>query len=119
MSRSFAAQPAFLTGSLAIAGLLAAACLGTSAASAADCVNGYRTLGNGVIALCGEATDSFGATALYRAAPEAAAPEITGSLPGVVRSAPRNLMAESAQDCQPGQYWSFELAETGDVLLAC
>ena len=118
MSRSFASQPAFLTRSLAVAGLLAAACLATSAASAADCVNGYRTIGNDVIVLCDDGPSAFGATALYQA-PEAAAPAIAGSLPDAVRPASRSVMADSAQNCQPGQYWSFALAESGNVLLAC
>jgi hypothetical protein len=122
MSRLFASQPVLLTRSLAVAGLLAAACLGTSAASAADCVNGYRTIGNDVIVLCDDGPSAFGATALYQA-PEAAAPQIVGSLPDAVRPASRSMsrsmMADSAQDCQPGQYWSFALAESGNVLLAC
>ena len=119
MSRSFASHPAFLTRGLAIAGFLAAASLGTSAASAVDCINGYRTIGNDVIVLCDDGPSAFGATALYQAAPEAAAPEIVGSLPDAVRPASRSVMADSARDCQPGQYWSFALAESGNVLLAC
>ena len=119
MSRTSASQPASLTRGLAVAGLLAAACLGTSAASAADCVNGYRTVGNDVIVLCDDGPSAFGATALYQAPPEAAAPEIVGSRPGAVRPASRSVMADSAQHCRPGQYWSFALAESGNVLLAC
>ena len=119
MPRSFSSQPAFLIRGVVIGGFLAAAGLGISAASAADCVNGYRTIGNDVIVLCDDGPSALGATALYQAGPEAAAPEIVGSLPDAVRPASRNMMADSAQDCQPGQYWSFALAESGNVLLAC
>jgi hypothetical protein len=72
-----------------------------------------------VVVLCDGASDPFGATALYRAAPVDTAPEVTGSLPSAVPPAPRGLMAGNPQDCQPGQYWSFNLAESGSVMLAC
>lgn len=120
MSRLLEYAPATLTRSLALAGLVAAACLGASAASAADCVNGYRTIGNDVIVLCDPASDPLGSTALYGTAPGTAAPAITGSVPApAARTAPRNLMAESPADCQPGQYWSYDLAESGNVMLRC
>ncbi len=51
---------------LAVAVAAGVSWLGVSAASAQDCVNGYRTLGNGVIALCDEAGPAGGLPADYR-----------------------------------------------------
>lgn len=118
MSRLLEYAPATLTRGIALAGFVAAACLGASAASAADCVNGYRTIGNDVIVLCDPGSDPFASSAQFDE------PAITGSLPApapapALRPAPRNLMADSPQDCQPGQYWSYELAESGSVMLRC
>ncbi len=105
------ARPAALAAAVAIT-------LGAGpVAHAADCVNGYRTLGNQVILLCEDAGPGQ-STALYpRAAPSVAPaePVTTGSI------APRrsgSIMVDSVEDCEPGLYWTYYL-EDGEVTLAC
>jgi hypothetical protein len=80
-----------------------------SSASAAECVNGYRMLGNQVIVLCDEVSD---ARALYQpGAPLTEAPATTPRQSG-------SVMVDSAEDCRPGAYWTYYL-DSGEVSLAC
>jgi len=94
---------------LGVAGLAAAAFLVPSAASAAECVNGYRTLGNQVIVLCGEAARHADALALHGNA-IAPAPET---------AVPHNMMAPSIGECRPGMYRSIENPSSGDQIIPC
>jgi hypothetical protein len=105
------ARPAALTA-------VVAATLGAgSVAHAADCVNGYRTLGNQVILLCEDAGPGQSTALFPQAAPPVAPaePMTTGS------AAPRrsgSIMVDSVEDCEPGMYWTYYL-EDGEVTLAC
>lgn len=98
---------------IAPAALAVSALAFVSSASAAECVNGYRMLGNQVIVLCDEASE---AQALYQpGAPLPEAPATTGS------AAPRStgpVMVDSIEDCRPGAYWTYYL-DSGEVSLAC
>ncbi|MGH6924949.1 MAG: hypothetical protein ACRED5_14545 [Propylenella sp.] len=103
---------------LALAGGLGAFAATVSVANAAECINGYQTLGNQVIVLCGDEAGPSQSTALYpQPAPLSALnePAATGSIE------PRrsgSMMADGFENCQPGMYWTYYL-EDGDVILAC
>jgi hypothetical protein len=83
---------------------------GASAAEAADCVNGYRTLGNGVILLCDDAAAE--PRAFFDEEADAGVP----LAPAAAR--PRGLMADGIENCAPGLYRMMEW-ENGSMLLAC
>lgn len=105
------AAPAFLASALAAYGGL------FSTASAADCLNGYRTLGNQVVVACDADVGPTGSTALYRrsAPPATAVPTVTGAVPP---RAGGSIMVEDIEDCRPGLYRTYYL-EDGEVILAC
>ena len=101
---------------LALASL--AACLPVIGhARAADCINGYRMLGNQVIVVCKQefAPHSTVSFALERPG-RIAAPPLTGSVPAARRSG--SVMADSPQDCEPGLYWLMQ-RDDGNALMAC
>jgi hypothetical protein len=103
---------------LALAGGLGAFAATVSVANAAECINGYQTLGNQVIVLCDHQAGPSESTALYpRPAPLSALgePATTGSI-GPRRSG--SMMADGFESCQPGMYWMYHL-EDGEVILAC
>ena len=94
---------------LAIAGVVAGMAFATGA-SAAECVNGYRTLGNDVTLACegaapSQALASFPSEDRVVVAPATAA-------------AARPLIADSWSNCQSGQSRIIEWEEH-DMLLAC
>ena len=98
---------------LAIAGVSAGMAFATGA-SAAECVNGYRTLGNDVTLACegaapSPALASFPSEDRSVVAPAAAALGSGGARP---------LIADSWGNCQPGQYRIIKWEEH-DMLLAC
>jgi hypothetical protein len=104
------ARPALL--GFALAGFAAAA----PAASAADCVNGYRTLGNQVIVQCDEVPGASASTAQFPGRdPLFAEPATTGSV-SAARSG--RMVVDSIGDCQAGSYRIME-KEDGDVIIAC
>lgn len=88
---------------IAVAAACAALLGATSLASAADCVNGYRTLPHQIIQLCGDAAGLNARAELRR---KAGAP------------APRKMMVEDPSQCQPGLYWMKEW-ENGTALMRC
>jgi hypothetical protein len=114
VSQATALQRLVRPAALAIA--FGAFALAGSAASAADCVNGYRTLDNVVILVCDEAEDLSGATALFaEPAPAEIAPIVTGSVPPAT-SGP--MVVEDIADCQPGKY-RMVYWEDQNLMLAC
>jgi hypothetical protein len=102
-----------LAGPAAFAALLA---VSASAANAAECVNGYRTLPNQVIFLCddGAALSERQALLSEPAAP-AAAPVVSGTA-GAPSS--RAMLADDIADCQPGMY-RMMYWENGSMMLSC
>jgi hypothetical protein len=139
---------------LALAAGAAAIIVAVSTANAAECINGYMTLGHQVIVPCDEGAGAMApeagavpaesvpeATAVAPPAPE---PETTGSisaapseadedLTGTVENPetagsissspatpeePRALMAESREECQPGQYWILQ-QDDASTPIAC
>lgn len=98
---------------IAPAALAVSALALVSSASAAECVNGYRMLGNQVIVLCDKASE---AQALYQ--PGAPLIEAPATTKAVEPRRSGSIMVDSVEDCQPGMYWTYYL-EDGEVTLAC
>ncbi len=87
----------------------------TSASRAQECVNGYRTLGNGVIVAC-----QVGTTA--RTTPPAAAdPAATRPVSSSSRQPARSgsLMVDNIVECKPGHYWTMRASQGGGRLMPC
>ena len=112
LSRTFTRPSRLALFALALAGFAATA----SAANAADCVNGYRTLGNQVIVQCDDTSGTTASTAQFPGGnPVFTEPATTGSV-SPARSG--RMVVDSIGDCQAGSYRIME-KEDGDVIIAC
>ena len=98
---------------LTIAGSLVGMAL-VSGASAAECVNGYRTLGNGVILACVDTVPAE-AVASYESSPGFVAAPAPAPLVGGGKG---TRIADGWRDCQPGRYRIINW-EDDDMLMAC
>ena len=102
---------AILAFALAAATTLAA----VPAVKAQECINGYKTLGNGVVVSC------QGGTTMRRAGTPAAnqtAPAATGAIRPKPPSSPVSRMVSDITECRPGYYW-MQPARGGGRLLPC
>ena len=107
----FSGAPISAPSAFAIA--LGALAIATTPASAAECLNGYQTLGNDVIALRDPGIDLSERNASFpQPAPEVDAPAVTGA------TRPNSMMVDDRADCAPGLYRMVEW-EDANVILAC
>jgi len=100
-------------GSFAFAIAFGALAIAATPASAAECLNGYQTLGNDVVVLCDGGVDLSERTASFpQPLPEVDAPAVTGA----TRS--NSVMVDDMADCAPGLYRMVQW-EDANVILAC
>jgi hypothetical protein len=116
----------FARNGLALAAFAAAGMAFASSASAADCVNGLRTLESGAILQCDGGPTVY---APVESAYTTATPEFTGAIPAggalmgsfnepYVPSESRSLIVDRPGDCTPGSYWYMQ-HDTSYTVMAC